>query len=241
MAMKNQNLLLNALKDAGQYPDGIPLYRVGKNPGLFASKAGLAQEAAQAALQAGYLESIKHEGKAEAVRLTPRGELYLREHLDPKTTVEELLVQLRTSQGTMPRWLSEIDTQLSAFRLRMQSHLEQQGQALTRLITRAESALRRLEAGGTVGSPSLEPWQVEVLQVLGRQRSKAPLPALFAGVQGGGFTELTIPEFHSGLLLLRDRGNITLAPQDPDEEALIEAEYALVDDGCIYIAAALAE
>ena len=127
--MELQHIILTALKDAGQYPDGVALFRIGKTPGLFASKTGHALEAAQEALRAGYLELVKSEGKGEVVRLTSRGELYLREHLDPKTSLEELLVQLRTVQGTMPRWLAEVDTHLAAFRLRMQSQLDAQGQA----------------------------------------------------------------------------------------------------------------
>jgi hypothetical protein len=233
--MEHQQILLSALKEAGQHPDGIALYRVGKNPGLFTSKSGTAQEAAQEALRAGYLELVKSEGKGEVVRLTSKGDLYLREHLDPKSTLEELLVQLRTVQDSMPRWLAELDTHLAAFRLRMQSQLDAQGQALTRLITRAEAALRRLEAGGTAPSKSLEPWQVEVLQNLGDQRRS--LSELFASVQCNGFGELTIPEFHMGLLVLRDRGSVQLVEQGDNEEALAEPEYALVDEGCIYVAA----
>ena len=63
------------------------------------------------------------------------------------------------------------------------------------------------------------------------------LPELFASVQGNGFGELTIPDYHHGLLVLRDRGSVRLLEQDVGEEPLAEPEYALVDEGCIYVAA----
>jgi len=234
--------MLAALKDAGQHPDGVALYRVGKNPGLFASKTGIAHEAAQAAMQAGYLTPVKVEGKAETVRLTSRGEAFLREHLDPKASVEELLAHLRATQHSLPRWLAEVDAQLAAFRLRMQTSLEQQGKALTRLIGRAEAALQRLEHGvQTTKGKALEPWQVESLQLLEGAQGVTPLARLFSELQRNGFGELTIPIFHTGLLLLRDRGNLQLVAMTEDDGPLSEPEFALVDEGQIYLSARAAE
>jgi hypothetical protein len=127
---------------------------------------------------------------------------------------------------------------LAAFRLRMQTFLEHQGQELTRLTRRAEAALRRLETGGVVAARSLEPWQVEVLQTLERQGGPVAFPALFRRLQENSF-DLTVPDFHHGLLLLRDRGSLMLGEQAVGEELLAEPEYALVDEGCIYVSAML--
>ena len=78
--------IVTACKEAGQHPEGIALYKVGKNPGLFTSKTGPSGEAATQALESGYLELLRTDNKAETVRLTPRGEAFLKEHLDPKAT-----------------------------------------------------------------------------------------------------------------------------------------------------------
>ncbi len=227
------DLIIAACKEAGLHPEGIALYKVGKNPGLFTSKTGPAGDAAQYALQAGYLELLRTDGKAEMVRLTPRGEAYLKEHLDPKPVLEELLVQLQHHQQAMPRWLAEIDAQFAAFRLRSLNFLEQQGTALAKLIERTEAALRRVHQ--TPERESLEPWQVETLVCLDTKQPEYTLPDLFHAMEQAGFRDLTIPEYHHGILLLRDRGAIQLIAESAASGPLAEPEYALIDDGNIYV------
>jgi hypothetical protein len=239
---RHSDYLLTLLKDASYYPDGITLLRVGKNPGLLSSKSGPVYEAAQQALQAKYLEIVKQEGKADAVRLTALGETYLREHQDPRKSLEELLHQLRLSEQGMPRWLADIEAQLAAFRLRCQTFLEQQGQTLHQLIARAEAALRRLEGGPlSESAAALVPWQVEALNILKRQAAsghqESPLPWLFNALQQADFSHLTIPDFHAGLQVLQDRGSISLLPPPASLPTLAEPEYALVCDGIIYYSA----
>lgn len=225
-----------ACREAGQHPEGIALYKVGKNPGLFTSKTGPVGEAATQALQSGYLELLRTESKAETVRLTARGEAFLREHLDPKATLEELLVQLRAHQQTMPRWLAEIEAQFAAFRLRSLNFLEQQGAAITNLLQRAESALRRLERGGLSAiTEALEPWQVEALVTLDQGQKALPLADLFHALEKAGFTQLTIPDYHHGILILRDRGAIKLIAEGTSDGPLLEPEFALIDEGRIYV------
>jgi hypothetical protein len=228
--------IATACKEAGQHPEGIALYKVGKNPGLFTSKTGPAGEAATQALESGYLELLRTDSKAETVRLTPRGEAFLREHLDPKATLEELLLQLKNHQQTMPRWIAEIDAQFAAFRLRSLNFLEHQGQAITRLLDRAESALRRLEGGGLAAlTEALEPWQVEVLVTLDQKQTSLPLADIFHALEKAGFTQLTIPDFQHGLLILRDRDAIKLIAENPNDGPMLEPEYALIDEGRIYV------
>lgn len=225
-----------ACREAGQHPEGIALYKVGKNPGLFTSKTGPVGEAATQALQSGYLELLRTESKAETVRLTARGEAFLREHLDPKATLEELLVQLRAHQQTMPRWLAEIESQFAAFRLRSIHFLEQQGSAITKLLARAESALRRLETGNLSAMTSaLDPWQVEALVKLDQGPSTLSLADLFHSLEQAGFTQLTVPDFHHGVLILRDRGAIKLLQEGLNDAPMLEPEYALIDEGRIYV------
>ena len=227
-----------ACKEAGQHPEGIALYKVGKNPGLFTAKTGPAGEAAGLALQAGYLELLRTDSKAETVRLSPRGEAFLREHLDPKATLEELLLQLKNHQQTMPRWIAEIDAQFAAFRLRSLNFLEQQGQAITKLLERTESALRRLEGGGLAAiTEALEPWQVEVLVTLDQKQTSLPLSDIFHALEKAGFTQLTIPDYQQGILILRDRGAIKLLAENPNDGPMLEPEYALIDEGRIYVGA----
>jgi hypothetical protein len=234
--------LLTLLKEASYYPDGMTFLRVGKNPGLIPSKTGPLFESAQQALQAGYLELIKQEGKADAVRLTARGEVYLREHQDPRKSLEELLYQLRTSEQNFPRWLADIESQMAAFRLRTQAFLEQQGEGLHKLIARAEAALRRIEAGQVPATlPALEAWQIETLHVLHRRgrsnQAQTPFPWLFSHLQQVGFNHLTIPDFHAGLQLLQDQGSIKLIKLSTTLDQLAEPEYALASDGVIYYSA----
>jgi len=225
-----------ACKEAGQHPGGIALYKVGKNPGLFTSKTGPVGEAAVQALQAGYLELLRTDSKAETVRLSPRGEAFLREHLDPKATLEELLLQLKSHQQTMPRWIAEIEAQFAAFRLRSLNFLEQQGQAISKLLDRAESALRRLEGGGLAAiTEALEPWQVEVLVTLDQKQTSLPLADIFHALEKASFTQLTIPDFQQGILILRDRGAIKLIAENPSDGPMLEPEYALIDEGQIYV------
>lgn len=234
---RQKEQLVAACKEAGQHPEGIALYKVGKNPGLFTAKTGPAGEMAQFALQAGYLELLRNDNKAETVRLTQRGEAFLREHLDPKATLEELLEQLRTHQQTMPRWIAEIDAQFAAFRLRSLNFLEQQGAALTKLIERSESVLRRLESGKLAAVVNaLEPWQVEVLVQLDKHSGSWGLAEAFHHLEGAGFSQLTVPDYQHGLLILRDRGAVQLVTDSTTSEPMLEPEFALIDEGRLYVA-----
>jgi hypothetical protein len=226
-------LVIAACKEAGQHPEGIALYKVGKNPGLFTSKTGPGGEAAQYALSAGYLELLRTDSKAEQVRLTPRGEAYLKEHLDPKPVLKELLTQLQHHQQTMPRWLAEIDSQFAAFRLRSLNHLEQQGQTLAKLIERVEAALRRVQHSPHQGT--LEPWQVETLVLLENEH-KLNLSDLFHRLEKSGFRDMTIADYHHGVLLLRDRDALDLIAESNNDGPMLEPEYALIDEGKIHVA-----
>lgn len=229
--------LVIACREAGQHPEGIALYKVGKNPGLFSSKTGTPGDTAQFALQAGYLELLRTENKADTVRLTQRGEAFLRQHLDPKSTLEELLAQLQLHQQTLPRWIAEIDAQFAAFRLRSLNFLEQQGAALTRLIARSENALRRLESGKLAAyAEALEPWQVEVLVQLDIHEGNLGLAEAFHLLESAGFSHLTIADYHHGTLILRDRGALQLVPESESHGPMMEPEYALIDEGRLYVA-----
>ncbi|MFO0812671.1 MAG: hypothetical protein U0796_05605 [Gemmatales bacterium] len=229
-------LLIAGCKEAAQHPEGIALYKVGKNPGLFTAKTGIPGDTAQYALQSGYLELLRTEGKAETVRLTERGAAFLREHLDPKPTLEELLTQLRTHQGTMPRWLAEIDAQFAAFRLRSLNFLEQQGAELNKLIERTEAALRRLQAGQLPAlNATLEPWQVEALVAVDAATPWMGLAEIYHHLEQRGFRSLTIPDYQHGILLLRDRGAVKLIPESDMPGPMLEPEYALIDEGKIYV------
>jgi hypothetical protein len=239
---KTSDLLIQALKEAIARQEEVPLYKVGKQPGLFAARSGDAGEAAQQALRDGLLENTRSEikGKTETdwVRITPRGVQYVYQHESPKAVLEELVNVLRPNREGVPRWTEELRAQLLAITNRFGDLIERQGRYLDQLTQRAEEALRRLTAG-VAGSP-LTPWQLDALDYLDRRKVAAKpgdclLPELFRALREQ-HPELSMSIFHDGLSKLRDRGAIALLPFDGHLSELSEPEYALLEGAAVYYA-----
>lgn len=234
--------LIQALKEAMARQDEVPLYKIGKQPGLFASRTAEAGEAAQRALRDGLLETVRTEIKGNTemdwVRITPRGVQYVYQHESPKAVLEELVSLLRPNREGVPRWTEEVRTQMIAITNRFAELIERQGRYLDQLAQRAEEALRRLTAGA-VGSP-LAPWQLDALDYLDRRKVAAKpgdclLPELFAALRGQ-HPELTMAAFHEGLSQLRDRGALALLPFSGHLSELNEPEYALLEGAAVFYA-----
>ncbi len=238
--MDKTTILIAALKEAMSRQDEAPLYKFGKQPGLFASRTGECAEAAQQALHDGLLESVRSESKGktdtEWVRITPRGVQYVYQHESPKEVLEELLRDLRPNRDGMPLWLEELRAQLAALTNRFTELVERQSRHLDQLARRGEEALRRLTAGTT--GALVEPWQLDALDYLDRRRTAGmpgdcQLPELYGAIRErhGG---LTITKFHEGLSQLRDRGTVMLLPFEGHLSDLAEPEYALLEGAAMY-------
>jgi hypothetical protein len=237
---KATEILVQALKEAMARTEEQPLYKSGKQPGLFASRTGMNAEAADIALRDGFLEIVRTEsrGKTEVewVRITPRGVQFVYQHESPKAVLEELVGVLRPGREALPRWLEEMRAQFQAFLHRAETLLERQYHQLGQLLQRAEEALRRLMVD-TPASP-LDAWHLDALDYLERHRIAAqtrdcPLPALFLELRQK-HPELTLATFHEGLQRLRDRGAITLVTFGGHLSELKEPEYALLEGAAVY-------
>jgi hypothetical protein len=241
MADQVAEFLILALKEAMAQPDEQPLYKVGKQPGLFAARTGPAGEAAQRAVRDGLLEVVRSEikGKTETdyVRITARGVQYVYQHESPKAVLEELIGVLRLNTAGVPRWVEELRAQFQALANRCAELLERHGRHLGLLAQRAEEALRRLTAGD--GTAPLAPWQLDALDYLDQRKTAAapdcPLPELFRFLRTN-HPELALDTFHDGLRRLRDRGAVELVPFRGHLSGLAQPEYALLEDAAVYTA-----
>lgn len=235
-------ILITALKEAMASLEPMPLFRVGKGPGLFASRTGLAAEAAEEALRQGLLEVARQEvrGKAEQtwVRITPRGVEFVYEHESPREVLEELRTLLQTQTAGVPRWAEEIRAGLQGLINRYHDLLDRHQTFLTHLRRRVESALDRLhqaEEQGVLGT-----WQLDALAYLDRRRAAAgpvpcPLAELFHALRQR-HPDLALPAFHAGLTDLQEREAIRLIPLNGQPSALQEPEYALLEGSEVYYA-----
>jgi hypothetical protein len=237
-------ILVQALKDALGRAEEQPLYKSGKQPGLFAARTGPAGEAAQAALRDGLLEPVRGEarGKAETefVRLTPRGVQFVYQHESPKAVLEELVAALRPNRDGVPRWLEEMRAQLQGLTNRWVELLERQQRYLDQLARRAEEALRRLNGPAAGSAAPVEPWQLDALDYLDRRKvlpvpADCPLAELFNALRGT-HPGLALAAFHEGLVRLRDRGAVALLPFAGPLAALAEPEYALLEGAAVFYA-----
>jgi len=235
-------LTVAALKQALTQTQEQPLFRVGKAAGLFPSRTGLSGRAAQEAVQQGWLEVVRLEKTAKGdlpwVRITPRGVEFLYQHESPKAVLEELRDLLRCSREGLPRFAQEVQAQLQALLNRMQALLERQEQMLGQLRDRVEAALARLE--GAADGAASAPWHRDALAYLDRRRiagadGPCPLAELFHALRRQ-HCDLELPDFHAGLLQLRQRDTIRLVAWPSPGEPLGEPEYALLDDSEVYYA-----
>ena len=238
--VKRLDLILDALKAALAAPGDHRLFRSGKLPGLFPSRAGASADAALAALADGLLETTRTEARGrtvvEWVRATPRGVAFVHDRDSPKAVLRELRGLLGATRAGVPAWMDDARRQIADAAERF----EKQGQALLArlddLTARVDAALRRADAGGP-GVPDsvakLVPWAIGALAYLDRRRDAgaagpAPIAELFAAVRGD-HPDLTVPEFHDGLRRLHDVRAVRLKGlggevSDPEFAVVVGAE-----------------
>ena len=63
-----------------------------------------------------------------------------------------------------------------------------------------------------------------MLVTLDQKQTSLPLADIFHSLENVGFTQLTIPDFQHGLLILRDRGAIKLIAENPSDGPMLEPE-----------------
>lgn len=235
---RRRELLLDALKVAIVTPGEHRLFRSGKLPGLFPTRAGLAAEAALMALQNGLLETARTEVKGkiivEWVRVTPEGVAFVHDHDSPKSVLRELKELLQTTRAGVPAWMDEAQRELEQLSTRFHERANAILQRLDDLTVRVDAALRRAETSPPgVAEPvgKVVPWAVEALGYLDRRMvagalSDCPLPELFHAVRGW-FPELTLPAFHDGIRRLYDVRAVRLSTA----MGMAEPEYAVVVEG----------
>lgn len=226
------DLILDAVKAAGTGEHR--LFRSGKLPGLFPSRAGAAAEAAVAAVRDGLLETARTEvrGKVvtEWVKATPKGLAFVHDHDSPKSVLRELAGVLQTARDGLPGWTADTRRELAEFAARFEDRAAAVLARLDDLADRVEAALRRAEATApAVAGPvaGVVPWAVDALAHLDRRRGEAcPLPELFAAVRERS-PELSLTDFQDGLRRLHDVRSVKLVPADE----MPEPEYAIVVEG----------
>lgn len=242
--MDAPEVLLAALKAALAAQGEHRLFRSGKLPGLFPSRAGESAELALQALKDGLLEVVRTETRGkivtEWVTATTKAGPFVHEHDSPKAALRELRDVLAATRAGVPAWLDEARAEVAQLSERFESHATALLRRLDDLADRIDAAIRRseLQAPQVAGAVAdVVPWAADALAVLDRRRasgvgSSCPLPTLFAEVKAR-HAGLTLPSFHDGLRRLHDVRALRLAPA----AEMPEPEHALLADGALmYVA-----
>jgi hypothetical protein len=232
--------LVDALKLALAEPGAQPLFKSGKQPGLFASRGGVNAEAAARALRERLLEVVRTETKGkttiEWVRITPRATEFLHEQESPLQALRDLRTILQTNREGIPLWLAEMEGELQALSRRLAEEAGRWTHRLDALSGQVDMALRRAEAAGPQlpdGMGNDAPWALDALAYLDHRRSSGapgdcPLPELFAALHEK-YPELSVSAFHDGLRRLDDRRALRLLPFAGSPSEIPEPEYALLE------------
>src|SRR5262249_48729462 len=139
--------VVQALKEGMAAGGEQRLFRAGKLPGLFASRAGTNAEAAKQALETGLLEVVRTETRGKTVtewgRVTPRGVEFVHERESPVRAMEELHQALETTQEGVPRWVAEIRQKIADLGKVLTEEVQNVTHRLEVLSGRVLEALRR--------------------------------------------------------------------------------------------------
>lgn len=235
-AEKRLDLILDALKRAVAGPGDHRLFRAGKLPGLFPSRAGASADAALAALTDGLLVATRTEAigrnLVEWVRATPKGVVFLHDRDSPRAVLRELKELIGETRAGVPAWMDDARREIAA----AADRFERQGQALLArlddLTVRVDAALRRADTAG-LGVPDsvakLVAWALDALAYLDRRRAAGAggpcrIAELFDAVRAA-HPALTVPEFHDGLRRLHDTRALQLRSLGGD---VSDPEYAVI-------------
>jgi hypothetical protein len=235
---RRTEVLLDAMKTAVAVPGEHRLFRAGRLPGLFPSRAGLSAAAALVAISDGLLDTIRTEtrGKVvtEWVRSTPKAVTFVHDHESPKSLLRELRSVLQTVQGGIPPWMEATRNELRSISATFETQATALLKQLSELAVRVEDALRRAETHRPAVASSVGlvvPWAIEALEYLDRRKEtgvlgECSLPELFHALRVRS-PELSLADFHDGLKRLHDVRAVRLISGD----AMAEPEYAVVVDG----------
>jgi hypothetical protein len=244
---KSTTVLLDALKQGLADPGEQRLYRSGKLPGLFPARSGVHAEAAAGALQDGLIEVVRTETKGKSVvewvRLTPKGVDFVARHESPVRAMDELRAALETTREGIPEWVGHIRRSLQDLSERLTTEVQGVMRRLEALSERVDDVLRQAEEKTPpvpAAAADAFPWARDAVAYLDRRRQGnveglCPLPELFAAI---GQHALNVPDFHTGLRRLQDRGVLKLIPFDGPGE-LPEPEFALLDGTAVFYYVAL--
>lgn len=232
--------LLDALRIGALAGGETRLYRRGKLSGLFAQRTRANTELATEAVTDGLIEITRVEtvGKTtvEWVRVTPKGLDYLLQSESPLQALEELRELIAINQEGMPRWVADINAQISAEVRRYAEEMERMRERLERLAERVTQAIDRLDAD-RAKTPETVAWANEALGYLeGRQRvglgPRCALADLFVHLKEAN-SVLSIKDFHAGLKRMREAELIALLPSSGNGD-VPGPEYALLDGAALY-------
>ena len=244
MDEKVTTVLIDALKRAMEEADEVRLFRSGKLPGLFPSRTGSNIAAAEIAVREGMLEVIRSETKGRTqtdwVRPTPKAVEFIHSKESPVVALHELRNILQITQEGLPGWVEELRTQIDDLANNLSNEVQAIARRLEVLTLRVHEAIERAEAAQPELSEELSnriPWGNDVLAYLDRRNdtgtdSMCTLSELYHFLRHHE-TRLTIPEFHTGLRRLADRGILRLHPHN-DNNGFPEPEYALLDGIVMY-------
>jgi len=232
---RRSELILDAVRTALADPREHRLFRTGKFSGLFPARGGSSGEAALLAFKEGLFETTRTEARGklivEWVKATDRAVDYLHDRESPKAVLGELRDALGETRAGLPVWLAEVRGELAGLAAQFHERAGALERKLTEIGDRVEAALRRYESQNwTIGGhAATEPWAIEALEHLDRRKQcglpgECPLAELHRAVRRK-HPELTIAEFHEGLLRLNDARAIRLAAGTTDGG---DAEYALL-------------
>jgi hypothetical protein len=231
--------LVSGLKQALTQPGEQRLFRSGKLPGIFASRAGFPAEAASQALRDGLLEIARTETKGkvttEWVRATSRAVEFVHHHESPVEALRDLQAVLQTTQQGIPSWVAELRQSLQALGDELTQNASKIALQIDGLSERVAQAIARAETGGPrspVDATSIVSWGGKAVAYLDKRKStgtaeQCTLPELFTALRDQQ-PALTLAEYHAGLRKLHDRGALLLLAYQ-GSNGLPEPEYALLD------------
>ncbi len=238
------DILVSALRKLVASGGEHLLFKLGKQEGLFASKAGLFSEVSQNAISRQFIEIIRTEGEDKKifqwVKITAKGIRFLHERESPVRALDEALLLLKQEKDATAVGIVRMQEKLQEISEKLLQEAVLWSQKIEALEKRIVDALDRLEQAGPLVPPVLQkevPWAIEVVRYLQWRRGdmdsgKCPLPELFEMLQNA-YPSLDCPSFHNGLKKLF-QGRVIRLEGVSDTLLMDKPEFALLDSGQVY-------
>ncbi len=232
-----RKLALQALSSALSDPAPKVLHGSSKKPGIFASAALAAKQAAQYCLDQGWLEAtgqLEGKGKTrkELYRITPAGVRAVLDNSEPVTLLQESLGFLQRNAGELALLKTKVEQTLGS----LHNHQDMLSRLLDRLKPPDLDSLLRGFSRDSASAPKApappdRDWLKNSLEYLEDYQRRhpyghCPLPELFHRVAEP--TGLTIGQFHDGLRQLVKQGQVRLHAFTGAAYQLQEEQFALV-------------